>query len=304
MNRYAVVIGSLVLGLATAAYAQNDIVAHLGQASVTQADVREILNSLSPEIRARLLADPAKLDQIVQSRLAVAAVLAEANAKKWDQQPQVQAMIDNARREILVRSYLTSVSAPAVDYPSDADIQNAYSRNQDAFAVPRSLHWAQIYIAIPPNADTATLNQARKHAGELAHQAHAAGADFAALAQANSEDKPSAAQGGDMGIVADNLLLPEIRSAAEVLKPSEVAGPIQTANGFHVIRLIDAYPARVRPIDEVKEQIRAELKQQRAQQNAQAYMSKLLSTGSVAIDEAALGKVVSAARAEHVKPNP
>jgi len=287
---------SLPLSLPLATWAQSAVVAHAGQASVTQADVTAMLKSLNPSVRVQLAADPAKLDQVVRSRLAVAAVLAEANAKGWDKQPQVQAMIDEARRDVVMRSYLASVSMPPADYPSDADIQAAYDQNQAAFAVPRALRISQIYIAVAPNADASTLDKARKQATDLAHQARASGADFAALAQANSQDKPSATRGGDLGFLPDNAIVPEIRKAADGMKPGDVAGPIQTSAGFHVIKLTDTHAAGVRALADVKEQIRAQLKQQRAQQNAQAYMAKLVGPSAVTIDEAAMSKAVSAAQ--------
>jgi parvulin-like peptidyl-prolyl isomerase len=296
VKKFAIIVSGLVLGLPLSARAQSDVVARAGQASVTQADVTAMLSSQSPEIRTQLAADPAKLDQVVRSRLAVAAVLAEASAKGWDKQPKVQAMIDEARREVVMRSYLASVSAPPANYPSDAEIQAAYDQNQNAFAVPRALRLSQIYVAVPPNADAATLEQARKRAMDLGRQVHGAGADFAALAKANSDDKASSARGGDLGFVPDSLILPEIRKAADTMKPGDVAGPIQTAAGFHVIKLTDTHTAGVAPLSAVKERLREKLKQQRAQQNAQAYMAKLAGPSAVKIDQAALGKAVGAVR--------
>ncbi|WP_297352546.1 peptidylprolyl isomerase [Paraburkholderia sp.] len=296
MKKLVIAVSSFVLGLPMSAYAQSTVVTHSGQASVTQADVTAILKSLSPEVRVRLAGDPAKLDQLVRSRLAVTAVLAEASAKGWDKQPQVQAMIEEARRDVVMRSYLASISTPSPDYPSDTEVQAAYDQNKAALTVPRTLRLAQIYIATAPNADAATLDLARKRAADLAHQARESGADFAALAKANSQDKPSAANGGDMGFMADTALVPEIRKAVDGMKAGEVAGPIQTTAGFHVIKLVDTHPAGVRALADVKEQIRAELKQQRAQQNAQAYMAKLAGPGAATIDEAALSKAVDAAQ--------
>ena len=86
-------------------------------------------------------------------------------------QAQVQAAVEQARREIVVRSYLASVNAPPADYPSDAELQSAYDKNRAAFTAPRALHVAQIYIAVPPNADAATLDKARKQAADLASRA-------------------------------------------------------------------------------------------------------------------------------------
>jgi parvulin-like peptidyl-prolyl isomerase len=300
VRKLAIVMSSIVLGLPLAGHAQTEAVAHAAvgstQVSVTQADVTALLKPLDPGVRRNLAADPAKLDQVVRSRLAAQAVLAEAGAKGWEKQPQVQAMLDEARREVILHSYLASVSTPPTDYPSDADIQAAYDHNQAAFAVPRTFRISQIYIAVAPGADAATVDKARQRATDLSRQVHGKGADFAALAQANSDDKTHAAQGGDMGFMAEPLLMPEIRKVADTMKPGDVAGPIQTDAGFHVIKLTDVRAAGVAPLAAVKERIRTQLRQQREQQNEQAYMAKLAGPGAASIDEAALQKAVAAAQ--------
>lgn len=299
VKKLAIVVGSIACGISLASHAQTEPVAHVAvgstQVAVTQADVTALLKPLDPNTRQTLAADPAKLDQVVRSRLAAQAVLAEAGAKGWDKQPQVQAMLDEARREVILRSYLASVSTPPTDYPSDADIQAAYDHNQAAFAVPRTLRFSQIYVEVAPGADPATVEKARQRATDLSRQVHVKGADFAALAQANSDDKAHGAQGGDMGFVAEPLLMPEIRKVADTMKPGDVAGPIQTSAGFHVIKLTDARAAGVAPLAAVKERIRAQLRQQREQQNEQAYMAKLAGPAVASIDEAALQKALAAA---------
>ncbi|GAB2874532.1 peptidylprolyl isomerase [Paraburkholderia jirisanensis] len=295
MKKFAWVASSAVLMLSCAAHAaDSDVIARAGKASVTQADMTSLLGSLTPDVRARLAADPTRLDQLVRAKLAASAVLAEAHDKGWDKQPQVVALIDEAKRDVVVRSYLASVSTPPADYPSDADIQAAYDQNQQVFMQPHAMRIAQIFVATPAGADAATLDKARKHAADLARQARASGADFAALAKANSDEKQSAANGGDMGFLPDGMLMPEIRKATDGMKTGDVAGPIQTTAGFHVIKLTDTRAQSVRPLSTVKEQIRAQLRQQREQQNASAYMAKLASPSESPIDEDALKKALAA----------
>ena len=184
------------------------------------------------------------------------------------------------------------MSAPPADYPSDAEIQSTYDRNRAAFTAPRALHVAQIYLAVPPNADAATVDKARKQAADLANRAR--GGDFAALAKANSQDKASAANGGDLGYVPDALMLPAVRQAADALKPGQVSAPVQTPTGFHVVKLIDVRAAAPRPLADVKDQVRATLRAQRTQQNAQAYLAKL--AANAPINEDALKKALASAR--------
>nr|WP_240324618.1 peptidylprolyl isomerase [Trinickia diaoshuihuensis] len=292
MKNLAVIVSSLMLGMPLAAAAQDDVIANAGQASVTRSDIATLLKSIGDEGRTRLVADPAALERIVRAALAQKAVYAEANAKGWDKQAAVQTAIEQARREIIVRSYLAAVNAPPADYPSDAQIQETYDQNRAAFTAPRALHIAQIYVAVAPNADAATIEKARKQAADLASRAR--NGDFAALAKANSDDKASAANGGDMGFVPEAMLLPAVREVADALKPGQVSEPVQTPAGFHVVRLIDVRAAAPRPLAEVKDRIREMLRTQRTQQGIQAYLAKL--GGNAPINEDALRKVLAAAQ--------
>ncbi|KVM88871.1 peptidylprolyl isomerase [Burkholderia stagnalis] len=283
---------SVPLSLPLVAAAQDDVIANVPQASVTQADIAALLQSAGAEARTRLAADPAALDQLVRGTLAQKALLAEAKSKGWDKQPDVLAAIEQARRDIIARSYLASVNAPPADYPSDAEIQSAYERNRAAFTVPRALHVAQIYLAVAPDADAAAVERTRKEAADLASRARTG--DFAALAKAHSQDKASAVNGGDLGFVPDTVMLPAVRQAADALKPGQVSAPIRTSAGFHVVKLIETRAAAPSPLADVKERLRATLRAQRTQQNAQAYLAKF--GGNAPINEDALKKALASAR--------
>lgn len=67
-----------------------------------------------------------------------------------------------------------------------------------------------------------------------------AGEDFAALAGALSQDEVTRAQGGDLGwFTADELLVPTLAQAAFALQPGQIAGPVPTELGYHVIQTIE-----------------------------------------------------------------
>jgi parvulin-like peptidyl-prolyl isomerase len=293
MNKLAIMLGGIALGISFNASAQSAIVAQAGSATVTQAEVATFIESLSPENRQRLAADPAQLDLLVRSQLATKTMFNEAKAKGWDQQPKVKLAVEQAEREAVVHSYLNAMSTPPENYPSEADMRAAYAQHQGAFKIPRMEHLAQVYISAAPDGGDAALGQARKTATDVAHKAQAPGADFAALARASSQDRISSARGGDLGFISGDQMVPAVRQSTDAAKQGDVVGPIQTSDGFYIIKVLEVHPAGEAPYEQVKGRIRQTLRQERSHEIVQAYMAKSVGPATVKIDEAALGKALS-----------
>lgn len=72
-----------------------------------------------------------------------------------------------------------------------------------------------------------------------------AGADFATLALAYSLDLSSRVAGGDLGWFPRGwLTVPEVEQAAFALQPGETSTVVQSALGFHIVRVLERDPAR------------------------------------------------------------
>jgi len=76
------------------------------------------------------------------------------------------------------------------------------------------------------------------------------GEDFGALAIAYSLDTTTAPNGGDLGwFMQEELLEPSLAQVAFQLEPGQIAGPIQTELGYHIIQTLEK---DTRPIDPQK----------------------------------------------------
>ena len=64
------------------------------------------------------------------------------------------------------------------------------------------------------------------------------GDDFAELARAHSEDKSSAAKGGDLDWVNPGQTVPEFEKGMNELEPSELSEPVETPFGLHLIQVL------------------------------------------------------------------
>jgi peptidyl-prolyl cis-trans isomerase SurA len=64
------------------------------------------------------------------------------------------------------------------------------------------------------------------------------GEDFAGLAQTNSEDPGSAAQGGDLGWTGPGAFVPEFEQQLQALKDGEISEPFKTQYGWHIVQML------------------------------------------------------------------
>ena len=81
---------------------------------------------------------------------------------------------------------------------------------------------------------TRTKEEAQALAAQIVEEARKVGANFADLAKKYS-DGPSGPQGGALGVFGKGQMVPAFEKAVFSLKVGEVAGPVETPFGFHVI---------------------------------------------------------------------
>ena len=129
----------------------------------------------------------------------------------------------------------------------------------DRNAVPERRKAA--HILVESGADDAA---AKKKAEALLARAKA-GEDFGKLAQENSDDLGSKAAGGELGWAPREAYVKEFSDALFALKKGEIAGPVRTQFGYHIIRLEDIEQPHVRSYDELKPELEADFRRDQAQ---------------------------------------
>ena len=156
---------------------------------------------------------------------------------------------------------------------SDADVQSYYDghmKSGDHVQV-RASH---IFVAIPDNADAVTLKAKEKFAHDLLERAKN-GEDFAKLAKEFSQDPATRDEGGDLGYFGRDMLPKPIEEMVFAMKVGEVRGPVRADRGFHVIKLVDRRVKEVKPMAEVKEELRNQLRQKEMERQTKNYLTEL-----------------------------
>jgi parvulin-like peptidyl-prolyl isomerase len=272
--------------------ADTTVVAQAGTVSITADDVRTYLGTLDPRTRAAIDANPQLLSQAVRVMLAQQLAVKQALDQKWDQQPAVAAQLDRIRQGAIGELYVQTMSKPAEDFPSDADVQSAYDANRTAFLVPRQFHLAQIFVAVPKDADKAADAKARAKLDEVEKKLKQKGADFAAIAQSFSDEPASGAHGGELGWMLETQIRPEISRVAVGLADGGVSDPVKLDDGWHILKLLGTKAAYTRPLSEVHDQIVQQLRANRATENRRLYLTKLLEQNQSTVNEIALEQIV------------
>lgn len=89
-------------------------------------------------------------------------------------------------------------------------------------------------------------------------------AEFAKIAKAKSEDQGSAEQGGDLDFLVKGSFVKPVEDAILSLKQGEISNLVESEFGYHIITVTQLKPAHVKTLDEVKPEIVAEIKKQKA----------------------------------------
>jgi len=188
---------------------------------------------------------------------------------------------DTIRTSLMVSKMLNDEVAPKI-VVTDAEVAAFYAQNKASFAQGEAVRASHILIAVPKDATPQQKAAARAKAEGLLKQIKA-GADFAALAKANSDDPGSAAHGGDLGYFQKGEMVPAFEQAAFALQPGQVSGIVETPFGFHIIKVTGRRPARTAPLAEVQQDIKNFLTNQARQKQTAALVDQLRKKSKIEI---------------------
>lgn len=178
---------------------------------------------------------------------------------------------------------------------SDSEAKSFYEKNKmQLFNQPRKVRASHILIManeddivrniIKKNKNISPLEASKKAGEKMAElkakaegilaQAKANPEGFDKLAKQYSEDFQTAPKGGDLGFFSFEEMTRPFSQAAFETKPSMVYdNVVKTDYGFHIIKVTDRKEAGLIPFDEIKEEIKTKLTQEKRNKAFQAYIT-------------------------------
>jgi parvulin-like peptidyl-prolyl isomerase len=187
----------------------------------------------------------------------------------------------HVQRMAAAKVYLDRIRADASDV-RDSEVEQFYEENEARLTLPEQVRVRHILLTWKPMGTQDDRAAIREQMEPILERARA-GEDFAALAREFSEDSATKGNGGDTGFFYRGTMVPAFEQAAFALQPGEVSDPVDTVFGVHIIKLEERQEARLLPLDEVREQLRDHVREEKMEAAVDAKVDELRAAADVQV---------------------
>lgn len=170
---------------------------------------------------------------------------------------------DQIRVEALFEKYRDEVVLPEVKakYITEENVKKYYEQHRDLFKVPDMLHLFHISRKLAKEA-TEEQRTNERQAIEKGRQRILKGEAFESVAREISTD-PTALKGGDLGFAPASMEFPPpIKDALAALKAGDLSQVVALPSGFHLFKVSEIKPGRLRTFEESREEIKKRMADQ------------------------------------------
>lgn len=215
-----------------------------------------------------------RVEQFVEGKPDAAAVKRyyEENRSKFEKPEQVRVAYVVLNQDKIAAETKVDEAAVKAHYQSrEAQYKQAEQRQA-----------SHILFRVDAKASDADVKAAEEKATNALNQLKAGG-DFAKLAKQFSQDPGSAEKGGDLGYFGRGMMVKPFEDTVFGLTANQLSGLVRSDFGFHIIKLTGIRSERVRPLEEVRAEIVADLKRQAA---AKSYAEAAEGFGNTVYEQA------------------
>ncbi len=262
-------------GGAAPAAGDGEVVARYAGKTLTTDQVMKELERLPAPSRTYLNA-PERKRQFVENMIVNDLLFEEGRRAGFDKDAEIERQVNDLRRRLVVQRVMRQYQTPPEI--TDEQTKQYYDENPTLYSTTQ-IRASHILVK-----DEAL---AREILAEVRRNPER----FAELAKEKSTDTTSAQKGGDLGMFGQGRMVPDFERVAFALKPGEVSDVVRTQYGWHIIRVTERKEGERKPYEQVKEQIRATLRNKALQDRTQGHLEELKRQANVRIDEAVLAKV-------------
>jgi len=236
----------------------DQVVVKIEDEVITQKDIDKLIESLDPQM-ASMYRTPegraALTEELINSRLFALKGIEEGIDKSDDYLDEVERFKKHALMKVTVDKMLENVAA------TDQDARKFYDENTYQFSQPAQIRASHILVS-----EEAEME---KVIAEIE-----AGKSFEDAAKEHSTC-PSKERGGDLGFFGEGQMVPEFEKVAFETEVGKISAPVKTQFGVHIIKVEAKNPESLIPFDDVLEQLKAYLQNQKRSEAYQTELNRL-----------------------------
>jgi peptidyl-prolyl cis-trans isomerase C len=234
--------------------AQAGTIATVNGKVITDEDLQSLVANLPEVQKSNLLKDSATRKQLVDSLIDQELMYQDAMAKKVESSKEYVAALAAFKKQALVNILVQKQLAPKI---TNEAVKSFYAKNKIKYATDQ-VHAQHILLGTEKEAQD-VLAEAKK------------GADFQKLAESKSKDPSAKNNRGDLGYFGRDNFDPAFVEASFTSKVGDIVGPVKSAFGYHVIKIVDRKVGKNPEFAEVENKVRADLQRE----TLQGYVSAL-----------------------------
>ncbi|MBC7962774.1 MAG: peptidylprolyl isomerase [Steroidobacteraceae bacterium] len=276
-------------GTTSAGKKEGKVMAEVNSGSITTGDFERELKNL-PEYLKAMADTPQGRKEMLDTMVIRELILQQASKDGLDKGPDIEEKLQDLKKRLIVESFLKK-KVETESSVSEEDLKKFYDQNKDKFKAGEQIKASHILVK--------TEAEAKDILAKIK-----AGGNFEELAKKNSVDS-SSAKGGDLGWFGKGSMVPVFEKAALALKEGQVSEVVKSDFGYHIIKLTGKRAAGIRPLEEVKEQIKGAIMPGKQQEVFQKIKEELKKTAKITVKEDVLNEMggkKDGVKAEDKKP--
>lgn len=284
-NWFASMAGVVMSCFICTAYADSVLV-ESSLVKITSLDMEARLQRIPEENRTEVLGSKARIAKLLEDLLVNRTLAQQAREAGLGKTPLFRKEVELFEDSMLVNRWLDK-QVEALKLPSfDARARELYRLDEKQYEIPAQVHASHILVDTKSRSKQEALERAKEIRGKVQQ-----GASFEAVAEEFSDDTSAKNNKGDLGFFeATRMVKPFSNAAFAMSKPGEISEPVYTQFGYHIIKFHELKPARLKPFEEVKNEIVNGLKSKYQQEYRSSLISKVKNDPSLKMNEAEVDK--------------
>ena len=250
---------------------RSNVITGLIDKKLAEQKIKELNIKVSDDELRQSIEDVKKQNNLTQEALVAALATQGLTYEQYKSQ----------LRDQLERLRLVSQEVKSKIQVGDQEMRDYYEANKSLYTEEESYRARHIYIKIPKNATDEQLDALTARVEAILKETQGP-VDFAVLASKYTEDA-TAKDGGSLGVFKMGDMQGEFVQLLERLKPGDVSGIIKTPSGFHIVKLEERIPGRVKSFEEVKPDIEERLYKKKSDERFNQWLVEMKKEATIEI---------------------